>query len=656
MKKSNTLTKSFIFILVFILNHLVCSAQEWLESSHTERDGAFSIDMSGNYVIIGVWSEDSEDDDQNTISQAGAAYIYERSASGQWTLMQRIEAMDRAYQDKFGFDVGISDEGYAIIGNDGNADAAYLFEYDGTQWLEKQKIEGPEFSSFGHTVAINGNKALIGDHSDGISGAVFLYHRSSITGDWFEVTKIDAYEQSQGFSSNSSFGSAIDISSSYIIVGAPYLDLSQSELNFGAAYIYSSVDGSYITTLNFPLLQAGDKFGQTVAISDFAAIVGMPEHSLDIDGSDDQGAENDPLLHPGIVGVFSAQDWSLQKIVSPDRDPNDQFGVSVDIYEDVAIVGANQEGLDAENQDFTSFAGAAYILARGDNGWAVTDKISAANRSSQDKFGMMVSIGEKRAGILNEDDGIYFFDKCDGPVTFTIEAERTVVCEGDSVILSSSNVSDEVDFQWYANACGGLTGVSLGMGDSIKVAPTQTTSYFARARGIGACKQPSTCEKVTISTLPVPVLTAAITNEMIGNDGAIDLTVSSGTPPYQYDWNLDNSADFDDTEDQNGLTAGTYTITVKDKSGCMSTKKLEVLDNINALSSNELENKLEVYPIPAGETLHLNVEVNQVLIIDLIGNHINKSVVNGTVDIKNLPSGIYWLIVSHKKSIRFIKN
>ncbi len=59
-----------------------------------------------------------------------------------------------------------------------------------------------------------------------------------------------------------------------------------------------------------------------------------------------------------------------------------------------------------------------------------------------------------------------------------------------------------------------------------------------------------------------------------GNNGSIDLTVSGGTAPWVFNWS--NGAT---TEDISGLTAGTYSVTVTDGVGCITSVSIIVNDN-----------------------------------------------------------------------------
>ena len=70
---------------------------------------------------------------------------------------------------------------------------------------------------------------------------------------------------------------------------------------------------------------------------------------------------------------------------------------------------------------------------------------------------------------------------------------------------------------------------------------------------------------LTIGSVPSPVLCFG------GNTGSINLTISGGTPGYTFLWS--NGAT---TEDINGLLAGTYSVTVTDRNGCVATSGVAV--------------------------------------------------------------------------------
>ena len=111
-----------------------------------------------------------------------------------------------------------------------------------------------------------------------------------------------------------------------------------------------------------------------------------------------------------------------QKIVASDRQASDEFGYFVSISGDYAIVGARSEDQGGSN------AGAAYIYKRNGTTWGDEQKIVASDRQGSDQFGQSVSISGDYAivGAYADDDVFlnsgsayiflrmrYRFERCD---------------------------------------------------------------------------------------------------------------------------------------------------------------------------------------------------------------------------------------------------
>jgi len=96
------------------------------------------------------------------------------------------------------------------------------------------------------------------------------------------------------------------------------------------------------------------------------------------------------------------------------------------------------------------------------------------------------------------------------------------------------------------------------------------------------------CSSASIDAVisqPVQAVTSATVNTNIscqtGSDGAIDLSVYGGTPPYVYSW---NSGAFN-TEDLNGVSAGTYNLVVTDNKGCTAFESIVLTEPTSITST-----------------------------------------------------------------------
>lgn len=76
-----------------------------------------------------------------------------------------------------------------------------------------------------------------------------------------------------------------------------------------------------------------------------------------------------------------------------------------------------------------------------------------------------------------------------------------------------------------------------------------------------------------VTEAPAINITGVMLDELCNGDenGAVDITVSGGTPPYTYAWSTGQNI-----EDLDNLVVGTYTVTVTDANGCTSSESFTI--------------------------------------------------------------------------------
>ena len=136
---------------------------------------------------------------------------------------------------------------------------------------------------------------------------------------------------------------------------------------------------------------ADDNFGTAVAISDDTAVIGAI-------------GDNTNGISSGSAYVFvrSGNTWTQQaKLTASDATEYDQFGWSVAVSGDTAVIGSFR-GIDAGTD-----SGAVYVFVRSGNTWTEQTKLSASDDSAGDWFGYSVAVSGDTAVVgANFGDGM----------------------------------------------------------------------------------------------------------------------------------------------------------------------------------------------------------------------------------------------------------
>ena len=370
----------------------------------------------------------------------------------------KLLGSDTVAGDGFGISVAISVD-TAIVGarenNDGAPDtgAAYIFQGSPAgYWAEVKKLNAgaAAYDHFGGSVSICGDIAIVGaprdDQCGEDAGAGYIFQRDWGGADnWGLVKKLVAGDCAAG----DDFGRSVSCSGDTAIIGAPGDDDSGN--GAGAAYLYQQNWGGAdnwgeVKKLTACTTAGAGTIGHTVAISGDIAII---------------GAESDSTAahHGGVACIFErdaggADSWGKIKVLTASDAANgDNFGSSVSISGDTAIVGA--AGVD----DGGMRSGAAYVVQRdwgGADNWGEVKKLSAGDAASDDFFGESASISGDTVVIgafrcpndpVCDTGSAYIFHRSEGGDGNWGEVTKLTACDaaaGDRFGLSVSISGDTV--------------------------------------------------------------------------------------------------------------------------------------------------------------------------------------------------------------------
>jgi len=397
-----------------------------------------SVAVSGDTAVVGAYNEATNG------SEAGAAYVFVRTEMG-WMQQAKLLPSDGGPSANFGRSVSVSGD-TVLVGapyHDHDATgggAAYVFVRTGDTWSQQAELLASDrapFDSFGYSVALEGDTAVVGAHyhdHNGTSnaGSAYVFVRSGSA--WMQQAELLASHRAP----DDTFGGSVALSGDTAIVGASAHD--DEGTNSGAAFVFYRTGSSWTQqaelTANDGMAYAW--FGASVAISGDTALVGAHGDSGIAVGS---GA--------AYVYTRSAGSWSQHvKLTASDATGGFGFGSAVALSGDRALIGAQADDAQAYN------SGSAYAFTRSFDVWSQKIKLVPEDGAAQDNFGSSVALSDDVGvvGAPHDDDSgddsgsAYIYDTApvfaalagdDRYETAVVASEYAYPAGADAVVLAT---------------------------------------------------------------------------------------------------------------------------------------------------------------------------------------------------------------------------
>lgn len=266
-----------------------------------------------------------------------------------------------------------------------------FFQLTDGQWKIFQEVlptDISELGSFGASLAIEGNTAIIsaaGDHESGLfSGAVYVYNYDFLQASWVQTAKLKASDAGIG----KRFGHSVDLYNDMVVVGSYNGD--GNEAKSGVAYVFEKTENGWQEQQKIAAAQgkSNDYFGHQVHILD--------ENHVAVGAYNADGVAE----RSGAVYIFkkSNSSWAEStKLYDEQGASSDLFGFSLTSgprlnttgltsgYQGILFIGA--PGTNRNNKQ----TGSVYFYTEDSSGWIKSMELIEEKSDHNDHFGVSIS-------------------------------------------------------------------------------------------------------------------------------------------------------------------------------------------------------------------------------------------------------------------------
>ncbi len=468
-----------------------------------------AIALDGEHLLISRFGADE-------MGTSDGAVIAYRCIDGEWVEQQKL--LPSLFEDFASFGGTVALDGNTAMIRSGldsptSTATVFVFEFDGTQWIETQILtvsDGQDGDSFASNISLDGTTAAITasgfDGGADSSGAVYVFEYDGT--EWVETQKLLPQTPSQFLR----FGQACKVDSGNLFITS----LAGSETDSGTVHLYRFDGSSWVEIEQITQSDAepNDLFGFYLDVQGDVAVISSPGK-----------AGNTGAIY---LFRFDGTQWNeIVKQEASDGYSGQVFGGGVFLDGDRVLVIASRD------DEFAQFSGAAYSYRIDGSSFVGEQKIVSSTPTAFDFFPGTIALEGEVAFLGSPNDDTEAFGAGSVCVFESIrDCMPGTVNAGNGTVLNMLFVG--------GTAGGADRRIEIGDGDTMEVTITRPpaggngkfvlhadfghpcrTSYAPLPFEIG-----TTCFPFLLAEGAVPVIVA----NNLGREGQLGASAFVGNP------------------------------------------------------------------------------------------------------------------------------